>query len=328
MKYYQSLKVAIEEIILYFIILCYTIRRDEKIFLATRHNIFEQWIREGEKMNIKHAEILKSIALLETELISTGILFLFIEGRTIKWKVASDHFDMDIFREGGTMSETSVAVRAMAAGEVLKESIPREVYGKRLRTTAIPLEDDNGDIKGAFSIIVPQLHPVAASFNDFAPIIVELFPEGAFIYLSDLTQIAYIRGSKKFTLSNMHVGYKLKETDMAYQTITTGKPQVRELGAERYGVPVYIANYPLVDDESQSIVATIGVVVPKTAASKLREFSESLAGNLDAIAKTVEHLAINASNINENTQSLFSSVNNMGTSLDASMDALSPSIFV
>jgi hypothetical protein len=262
---------------------------------------------------IKNTEILKVIAQLQVDIIPSGIMFLFIENRTIKWKVASKKFDMDIFKEGNDVSESAIAVRAMKENKVLTEKVPREKYGQRLLTVAVPVVDDSNKPVAAFSIVLPRLHPVAASFNNFAPIVAELFPEGAFIYISDLTKIAYIQASKKFTLPNMYVGYELKETDMAYQTIHSRQPQTREIGAERYGVPVYIANYPLYDEEDsgKNIVATLGVVVPKVAAGKLRSMSENLSNNLTAISKTVEQLASGATQINENEQSLYSNISSV-----------------
>ena len=113
---------------------------------------------------------------------------------------------MDIFKVGSDVSESAIAVRAMKEGKVLTEKVAREKYGKRLVTVAVPLVDDSNNSVGAFSIVLPRLHPVAASFKNFAPIVAELFPEGAFLYVSDLTKIIEIQGSGKFTLPNMNVG--------------------------------------------------------------------------------------------------------------------------
>jgi uncharacterized protein YukE len=260
-------------------------------------------------INIKDSEVLKSIALLEVEIIKTGIMFLLIENRTIRWKVASKKFDMDVFKEGEDVSESAIAVRAMKEARVLTENVPREKYGKRLSTVAIPLVDDLNNSVGAFSIVLPKLHPVAESFNDFAPIVSELFPEGAFIYISDLKEIIAMQGSNKFTLNSMYVGYKLTENDIAYQTIKIGKPQTREVDASRYGVPVYISNFPMYEEEG--IVGTLGVVVPKEAAGKLKNMSESLSNNISQITDTVEGLASNAMEIHQNEQILYTNIHSV-----------------
>jgi uncharacterized protein YoxC len=268
-------------------------------------------------ININSSDILKTIAQLEANIIPSGILFLFIENRTIKWKVASQKFDMDIFQEGSDVSESAIAVRSMKEGKILTEKVPKEKYGKRLLTIAIPLVDDSNNAVGAFSIVLPKLHPVAEGFGKFAPIVAELFPEGAFLYISDLNKIMQIQSSQKFTLPNMYAGYELKETDIAYQTIHSGKPQVREVGAERYGVPVYIANYPMYDeDDGNIIVGTLGVVVPKGAAGKLRNMSENLSNNLTSISETIEHLASSATKIHENEQSLYNNIHSVSEILN------------
>lgn len=271
-------------------------------------------LKQDHLINIKYVDILKLIAELEAEIIPGGIFFLFIEGRTIKWKIASNTFDMDIFSVGSSLKETSIAAKAMNERQVLIEKIPRNIYGMRLTTMAIPLVDDSGTPVGAFSIVLPRLHPIAKSFPDFAPIITELFPEGAFLYMSDLTKIAYIQPSQKFILPNMHVGYELKETDIAYKTIHSAKVQMVEIGAERYGMPVYIANYPLYDEDTgKDVVATLGVVIPKAAAGKLKVMSEHLATNLVGISTTIEHLAESATKINETEQELYKYVQSVTT---------------
>lgn len=268
-------------------------------------------------MNIACIDVLKIVAELESEIIPGGAFFLFIEGRTIKWKVASKTFDLEIFSQGSEVKETSIAVRAMKEKRILIEKVPRSYYGMRLITVAIPLVDDSGTPVGAFSIVLPRLHPIARSFGDFAPIIVELFPEGAFLYMSDLTQIAYTQPSRKFTLQSMRVGYELKESDMAYKTIHSGQAQIVELGAERYGVPVYIANYPIYDEEnSKDIVATLGVVLPKVAAGKLKGMSENLSQSLTGITETIEHLAQSASKINENEKDLYNYVQSVAATVN------------
>lgn len=267
-------------------------------------------------MNIVYIDLLKLLAELEAEIIPGGVVFLFIEGRTIRWKVASKTFDLPIFSPGTEIKDVSIAARAMKEKRVLTESVPRSLYGMRLVTVAIPLVDDSGESAGAFSIVLPKLHPVAKSFGDFAPILTELFPEGGFLYLSDLEKIVHIQGSQKFTLPNMRVGYALKETDMAYKTIHAKKAQFAEVGAERYGVPVYIANYPLFDEETGDIVATMGVVLPKAMAGKLRTMSANLSTSLSDISTTIEHLAHTATKINENGKDLYSHVNSVTVMVD------------
>jgi len=268
-------------------------------------------------INIKYVDILKMIAQLEADIIPGGCLFLFIEGHTIKWKVASKTFDMDVFKEGEDVSETAIAVRAMREGKVLKEKVAREKYGKRLITVAVPLVDDENTSVGAFSIVLPRLHPVAMSFPNFAPIVAELFPEGAFMYVTDLTKLINVQSSRKFALPDMRVGYQLKETDMAYMSIQSGKPQSREVGEERYGVPVYIVNYPMYDEDTgKDIVGTLGVIIPKTIAHKMKDMTGNLTSNLENISATIEQLAASSAQIHTNEQNLYNHIETVAETLD------------
>ena len=268
-------------------------------------------IPENDMIHINHENTLKLLAQLEVTIIPSGILFLFIEHRTIKWKVASDKFDMDIFSEGGKIQEDAIAARAMKERKIITVQVPREKYGKRLFTVAIPLVNDADEAVGAFSIVLPRLHPVGQSFPDFAPIIAELFPEGAFLFATDLKGIIYRHSSVKFDLPKLSIGYELKETDIAYITLKTGKPQHMELGADRYGTPVFLACYPLYDkdeNDKNMLVATLGVIIPKSNAEKVRHVSDALTSNIDTISQTVDQLSKTAYDINENEQLLYTSI--------------------
>jgi uncharacterized protein YoxC len=262
-------------------------------------------------ISINLEQSLKEIAELETKVIASGVLFLFVKDRTIIWKVASDKFDMDVFSAGTVIAENAISAQAIKSQKTVMTQVPRERYGKRLLTVAIPLVDEENKAVGAFSIVLPLLHPIAASFSDFAPIIAELFPEGAFLYMSDLTQIAYTQGSSKFTLSDMKVGYTLKETDIAYRVVHSEKPFSKEIGPERYGVPVYIACYPIFDKDENNrkiLVASLGVVMPKGNADRIKHISDELTENLNVISDTVTQLAESATEVNENEMNLYQSV--------------------
>lgn len=164
---------------------------------------------------------IKLFADIIADMIPGGIMFLQIEGNTISWKKASKKFDMDIFNVGSKVGDNSIAYRAMSEKRMMTEKIPRSLYGKRLITIAIPIEDESGKVVGCFSTLFPRLHPVAAAFGDFAPILAEMFNEGSFIYMTDLQKVAYRQPSKKFDMPKINLGYELKETDIAYKTIKT-----------------------------------------------------------------------------------------------------------
>jgi len=256
-------------------------------------------------ISINAVEHLKAMAELQADIIPGGVIYLIIEGDNIAWRKASKTFDLDIFQVGDKIKSTSIAARALNENKTVIQNVPRSLYGMRLRTIAAPLVNEKGQAVGVFSIIFPRLHPVAKSFNDFAPILAEMFPEGAFLYISDLTKIAYRQASKKFDMPTIQIGYELKEDNVASKVIRSKQSIRMDLDSSAYGVPVLVTCYPLFDDEnSNELVATLGVVIPKVIASNLRDMSGNLGSGLSGIASAIEQLAASASNIHANEQEL------------------------
>lgn len=267
---------------------------------------------------------LKMFAELQVNLISGGAIFIVVSGDTITWKVASNTFDMDVFNVGTKLASNSISVRAIAEKMTLSEKVPRSLYGRRLIITAIPYVDESGEAVGTFASIFPKLHPVAAAFNDFAPLLSEMFPEGVFLYMTDLQKVAYRQPSKEFDIPTFQVGRGLVDSDIASKTLRTKQPTIAELDSSIYGVPIYVANYPLFDDDGdKDIVATFGIVIPKKLAEQLRNISNHLNDGLSQMSATIQQLAASASQIhtnemelNEDIQgitNLSSEVNNVST---------------
>ncbi|MBV7274600.1 methyl-accepting chemotaxis protein [Clostridium sp. PL3] len=260
--------------------------------------------------SIRALDYLKSLAELQVDMIPEGALYLIIEGDTFTWRRASKSFDLNIFQVGEKLNANSIAGRAIRENRTIVQNVPRSLYGIRLKTIAQPLVNEEGQAVGVFSIVFPRLHPVAKSFENFAPILVEMFPEGAFLYVSDLTKIILAQSSKKFDMPTTQVGYNLKEDDIASKVIKTKQPFTTELDSSKYGVPILITCYPLFDeDNSDEIVGTLGVVIPKLLANNLREMSDNLENGLSGIASAIEQLSASASSIHTNEQELNKEIN-------------------
>lgn len=252
-------------------------------------------------------ESCKILAEFLANLIPGGVVFGLVEKDTFVWVKASDSFTIDLIKVGNKLNDDTTTMQAIREKQVLTQNIPRTVYGKRISIVSIPVLDDNGDAVGALSIAFPKLHPVAAAFGDFAPILAEMFHEGAFLYMSDLTKIAYAQPSKKFDMPSVSIGNDLSETDIAYRAIKSKQPIMEEVAASRYGEPLNIANYPLIDDNGE-IVATLGIVTPKKTAVKLREMSDNLENSLTGIAAAIQQLSASATQIHSNEEDLNSDI--------------------
>lgn len=251
----------------------------------------------------------KTMMEILTDYIPGGAIFCIFERDTITWRKSSDSIDINVLNIGDKLNKDSTTMIAIQNKKVMNQLVSREVYGIRLNVISIPIIKDDGDAYGAISMGIPILHPVAASFHDFAPILVEMFHEGAFLYITDLHTIIYCQSSKKFELPSFSEGYELTENDVAYSVIKTKKPSITEVDASKLGMPAVIANYPLFDIENKDeIVATLGIILPKQTAAKLRSMSQNLEGGLTGISSAIQELAASATEINSNEQTLNSNI--------------------
>lgn len=254
---------------------------------------------------IKYSELnaLKTLSETQVDLVSGGVLYLYVEGDTILWKKASKNFDLESFRVGKKLADSSVSVSVIKSGRAIKEQIPADQYEVGLIVSALPVENEAGEVVGAFSTIFPQVHPVIAGFDHFAPIVGEMFPEGSILYTSDLMKINKRYASKKFDLPTTPVGSVLQESDIAYKTLRSQKPAMVEVDASRYGMPVLVVNYPLFD-EGGNAMATIGVVTPKNTAFQLKQMGDNLESGLSGISAAIQQMAAASSEISSNEQEL------------------------
>jgi len=247
----------------------------------------------------------KLLAELMVDLIPGGIMFVMVENDTVVWRKVSASFDIDMLQVGSKLDEDSTTMQAVRERRVMSQKVPASRYGVRLTIASIPVITEAGDAKGAFSLIIPRVNPVAASFESFAPVLAELFHDGAFLYMTDKNRITHRQSSSKFDMPNLQTGYELQERDIASKTIRSGKANFEEIDESRFGVPVFVTNYPLFDEENGAeVVDTLGVVTPRRTAATLREMSESMESGLTGIAAAIEQLAASATSIHTNEQAL------------------------
>ena len=252
-------------------------------------------------------EAMKKVLESQADMIPGGVLYLIFQGDQIVWRRASAAFDLDIFQLGDKMAENSIASKAMKEKRTVSVNVPRSLYGMRLKTVAVPLLDENGAAVGVFSTVMPRLHPVARAFSDFAPIMTEMFSEGAVLYMSDLTKIFDRRGSKLFDIPAIDKGYELNGDDTPLKAIQTRRFVALE--REAFGAPIQEYCYPLFDDENtDELVATFGIIIPKYLAKDMKQMSVNLEGGVTGIAAAIEELAASATSIHNNEQELNSEI--------------------
>jgi hypothetical protein len=271
-------------------------------------------------INVNESNGLKIFTEVQASSVNNRPMYLISEGDKIIWKTASDVFDIDALSVGARTRSDSIGNKAASQNKVLTEKIPRSLYGIRLLVNSIPIVNEAGDAVGAFSTFYPILHPMFAAFENFAPILAEMFPEGVFLYTTDLQKVTQRQASKKFDLPNLPVGYELTENDPPSKVIKTKQILFNVADAGVHGVPTQDVCYPLF--EENEVVATFGIVIPKKIAVQLLDMSGSLDNGLSGISSAIEQLAASASQIHANEQELNKDINGI-TSLSDEINEVS-----
>lgn len=247
----------------------------------------------------------KMIAEMQIENITGSAIYFVSEEDKIVWNLSSNNFRINALEVGQKLNAQSCTLRAIREKKTVTIKMPRAIYGTRIIATATPVVDEMGTVTGAVTIVYPRLHPVASAFDNFAPILSEMFPEGVFLYATDLHEIIKIQPSKKFNVSNIRIGYKLKDDDIALKTVKSGKVSIEEFDSGRFGIPVLVMNCPLLDEDNvKEVVGTFGIIVPKGAAFQLRGMSNNIDNGLEGIASSIEELAASANQIHSNERKL------------------------
>ncbi len=233
-----------------------------------------------------------------------GAIFAISDQEKVIWKVPSNAFDVEQFSIGTKLRVGGAPYQVIQTSKPAEEKVPRNIYGMRLIMNAFPIFDEDETV-GSAILILPRLHPIARSFGDFAPLIADMFPEGSFIYMTDLEKIAYRQSSKKFDIPDLVLGQPLEEGFVAHRAIGTGRLQVENVDASVHGVPVFIMSNPCFDeDDASKVVATFNIALPKQTAMDLRNISSNVSKGLEEVSAVIEELAASSSQINVNEQEL------------------------
>lgn len=258
----------------------------------------------------------KELAGYIVNVIPGGAVIATTDSDVITWKEASKIFDIPDFKVGGKVRSDGAAFQCIKQGREVVEKIPRSVYGLRVIMNAIPVYDGDQPVL-SLCIMLPRLHPIAGSFDHFAPIIANMFPEGSFLYMTDLEKIAYRQPSDKFDMPDLSLGDRIIEGWVADRAIKTKKLVVEEQDASVHGVPVLIMSNPCFDEDDDSkVVATFCIALPKQNAFQLRQLSNNLTSGLEEISAVIEELAASASEINTNEMDLNKNIEEVNTLAD------------
>ncbi|NPV90029.1 MAG: hypothetical protein HPY50_04545 [Firmicutes bacterium] len=218
------------------------------------------------------------------------------EGGAIIFTTDYNHYDfvfkkdLDIpeIETGAAVTQGGFLDRCLNTGEEVEGRIARSVYGIRLKVIASPVfsKDDPGKVIGACGVYVTRLHPLAQAFDDFAPLVAGILPEGAWVGITDLQQVAYRCGTEKFDLEDLQVGTPIHDVDLAWAAINQKQRLESEVETKEHGI-VRTIRIPLKDAETGSVVGTFGITYPHNLPRELKEMAQKAANSssgLDSLA--------------------------------------------
>lgn len=260
-------------------------------------------------MTMSKLEVWKETVTSLCDVFPGGVVFAISDLEKITWKTASKIFDVADIRIGSQIRDEGAPDHAIKGQCEAIERVPRSVYGTRLIMRANPVFEDE-KVVGSIITILPRLHPIAIAFGDFAPMIAALFPEGAFLFITDMEKIGLRQGSSKFDIPEIQIGDMIKENSAVYKTIKNKTMVIEETDASLYGIPVMTMCYPCFDiDDSTEIVGSLGLIMPRKIAFDLREISTILYRGLEEISSAIQQLAASSVQITDHQQQLNRNVN-------------------
>lgn len=255
-------------------------------------------------ISINELNSIKTLSNIQINLTKEWAVYAIVENNTVIWYTCSDSIKKYESKIKDNISTNNSVKTSIKEKRVISENIPASVHGYRMKITSIPITDEKGVCNGAFIMLIPNINNIQRSFKDFAPMITEMFPEGAFLSLSDGYKIIERQASSKFDMPAINIGFDITADDTSVKAIETGEVQQIDIDTLDYGAPVRVFVYPLHDDQTNEIVGSINIVRPKQTELTLRDMSENLQNSLTGISSTIEELTASSSLIHESQQLL------------------------
>jgi len=270
------------------------------------------------RLTIEQVELWKEIVTPMCSMFPEGVIFATSDREKITWRVCSEILDIPAFRVGankvGSILMTSgAAYRCMQAKAYTWENTPRNAFGARIAQHAYPVFDGD-EVVGSVITVLNRVHPIDRAFNDFAPMIADMFPEGAMMCITSMDEFTHLYVAKKFGAYDVTVGTKLKDGESPKQAIKNKELVITEVPANLYGVPMLTMFYPLFDEEDNNkVFGTFGIGLPRQTSQELRKMSNNLKRGLEEMSAVIQQVAASASHIIANEKKLNNNISDIYT---------------
>ncbi|MGE5381080.1 MAG: methyl-accepting chemotaxis protein [Methylocystaceae bacterium] len=260
-----------------------------------------------DNLRLKQSQVkaMQEFAPVMVESYEDGACFFVTDRQKVVFKVSSTKFDVPGTEVGSANKPGGVADVILKAGELKILNLDRSLYGVTVKVIAAPVwSEDHTEAVGAWIIALPRMHHVEKAFGFFAPMLAEMFPEGAAMYMSDKDKLIKKQASSKFDIKDMNVGDAVKEGGAVHEVIRTGKQIIKDVPPAVYGVPVMLACSPLFDDNTNQVIGTFGMALPRAMTNELKGMAQNLSSSMQQIAAAMEEMAAATSEVAEHQGNL------------------------
>lgn len=241
-----------------------------------------------------------------------GACFFFTDLEKVTYKQSTPQFDIPDVQVNTENKPGGIADTALTKKELFEIKLDASMYGVPVHVVAGPLwTDDEQDVTGTWALALPWVDPVTAAFDHFAPMLTDMFPEGAMLYTTDTTHITKRQGSEKFNTSKLQVGESVDSYPVAARAIQTRQQITQELSEDFYGVPAVAICKPIIDAVDNQVVGMLGVALPKTLDVKLRDMASNLGEGLTEVSAAMQELAASSNEIAQNQHLLNEEIGNI-----------------
>jgi len=209
---------------------------------------------------------------------------------------------------GERLVQGGLVHRSMVERREIIGTVPRNVYGKRLKVYIRPIIEDDM-VRGAYGIYVHKFHVVGRAFPEFAGPLAEAFPGGAVIVGTDRERVVQIYNSQKFSIPYLHPGMLFPENSIFMDCVKREAAVVQEINDPTYGGQCQGICLPNIDPDDKTLVATLCIILPRTIQQTINTMTSELSEYIQEIAAVMEQVAASASEISDHEEKLCQKVN-------------------
>lgn len=190
-------------------------------------------------------------------------------------------------------------------------SLMMQVYPVRSKVT--------GEICGTWGILCALIWPEIKSFESFAKLMGNEFPQGCMVYVCDREKFLCRYESDNYELggkSVAQVGDRLGQGGVALKAMEMKARLSRDLPEEIYNTPVKVSAIPIEDEATGQVIGAIGMALNRGLAANLQNFINDTGKSLSEINLAAVSVANNAEQTAINSRSLNESINDLSATTE------------